>query len=154
MKKPIIKDIILSLLAVIMVLAFFTLTRESGNYIGKNYFDSDGFKIEVSNFESSIVSLILAVPEKEEMKKNITVTAEEIDEHRYQFGSLQEQLDSITAQYEARTDEASIAERNKKMEDITKNFENNEYVADKVRMEKEKLVDEYFQALEASKNEF
>ena len=52
-----------------MVLAFFTLTRESGNYIGKNYFDSDGFKIEVSNFESSIVSLILAVPEKEEMKK-------------------------------------------------------------------------------------
>ena len=154
MKKPIIKDILLSFLAVMMILAFFTLTRDGANYIGKNYFDSDGFKDEVRRFESSIVSLILAVPDKEEMKKNITVTTEEIDEHRYQFGGLQEQLDSIIFQYEGRTDEASITERNKKMEDITKNFEDNVHVADKVRLEKEKQVDEYFQALEARKNEF
>ncbi|QUG40040.1 sensor histidine kinase [Psychrobacillus sp. INOP01] len=154
MKKSILKNILLSLLAVMMVLAFITLIRDGGNYIGKNYFDSDGFEAEVSSFESSIVSLILAVPDIEEIKKNITVSAEEIDEHRYRFGSLQDQLDSIVSQYEGRTDEASIAERNKKMEDITKNFEDNVHVADKVRLEKEKQVDEYFLALERRKNEF
>lgn len=137
-----------------MILAFFTLLRDSANYIGKTYFDSNGFNEEVSNFESSIVSLLLAVPEMEEIKKNIIVTTEEVEEHRYRFGSLQEQLDSIISQFEGRTDAASIAERNKKMEDITKNFEDNVYVADKVRLEKEKQVDEYFQALERQKNEF
>ena len=154
MKKPILKDIFLSFLAVMMILAFFTLLRDGANYIGKTYFDSNGFNEEVSNFESSIVSLLLAVPEMEEIKKNITVTTEEIEEHRYRFGSLQEQLDSIISQFEGRTDAASIAERNKKMEDITKNFEDNVYVEDKVRLEKEKKVDEYFQALERQKNEF
>lgn len=149
-----VKDIILSLLAVMMVLAILTLIRDSGNYIGKTYFDSDSFNEEVRGFESSIVSLILAVPDIEEIKKNITVTTEEIDEHRYRFGSLQDQLDSIKYQYEGRTDDASIAERNKKMEDITKNFEDNVHVADKVRIEKEKQVDEYFLALERRKNEF
>lgn len=137
-----------------IILAFFTLIRDGGNYIGKTYFDSDGFNEEVSNFESSVVSLILAVPEIEEVKKNITVTEEDIEEYRYRFGSLQEQLDSILYQYEARTDDESIAERNKKMEDITKNFEDNVYVRDKVIIEKEKQVDEYFRGLERSKNEF
>lgn len=136
------------------VLALLTLIRDSGNYIGKNYFDSDEFNAELRSFESSIVSLILAVPDSEELKKNITVTAEEIDEHRYRFGSLQDQLDSIKFQYEGRTDEASIAERNKKMEDITKNFEDDGHVADKIRLEKEKQVDGYFLALERRKNEF
>ncbi|MCZ8540761.1 sensor histidine kinase [Psychrobacillus psychrodurans] len=154
MKKPIIKDLLVSLLAVMIILAFFTLIRDGGNYIGKTYFDSDGFNEEVSNFESSVVSLVLAVPEIEEVKKNITVTEEEIEEYRYRFGSLQEQLDSIIYQYEARTDDESIAERNKKMEDITKNFEDNVYVRDKVIIEKEKQVDEYFRGLERSKNEF
>ncbi|WP_427137955.1 histidine kinase dimerization/phospho-acceptor domain-containing protein [Psychrobacillus psychrodurans] len=154
MKKPIIKDLLVSLLAVMIILAFFTLIRDGGNYIGKTYFDSDGFNEEVSNFESSVVSLVLAVPKIEEVKKNITVTEEEIEEYRYRFGSLQEQLDSIIYQYEARTDDESIAERNKKMEDITKNFEDNVYVRDKVIIEKEKQVDEYFRGLERSKNEF
>ncbi|SDN64839.1 Signal transduction histidine kinase [Psychrobacillus sp. OK028] len=154
MKKPIMKNMILSLLAVMAVLALLTLIRDSGNYIGKNYFDSDEFNAELRSFESSIVSLILAVPDSEELKKNITVTAEEIDEHRYRFGSLQDQLDSIKFQYEGRTDEASIAERNKKMEDITKNFEDDGHVADKIRLEKEKQVDGYFLALERRKNEF
>lgn len=154
MKKPIIKDVLVSLLAVMIILAFFTLIRDGGNYIGKTYFDSDGFNEEVSNFESSVVSLILAVPEIEEVKKNITVTEEDIEEYRYRFGSLQEQLDSIIYQYEARTDDESIAERNKKMEEITKNFEDNVYVRDKVIIEKEKQVDEYFRGLERSKNEF
>lgn len=148
------KNMILSLLAVMAVLALLTLIRDSGNYIGKNYFDSDEFNAELRSFESSIVSLILAVPDSEELKKNITVTAEEIDEHRYRFGSLQDQLDSIKFQYEGRTDEASIAERNKKMEDITKNFEDDGHVADKIRLEKEKQVDGYFLALERRKNEF
>lgn len=137
-----------------MVLAFITLIRDGSKYIGKTYFDSESFKEEVRGFESSLISLILAVPDKEDIKKNITVSTDEIEEHRYRFGSLQDQLDSITSQYEGRTDEASIAERNKKMEDITKNFEDNVHVADKVRLEKEKQVDEYFLTLERRKNEF
>ena len=85
-KKQLIKGLILSFLAVLMAFSIFYINREGGNYIGKNYFDSDDFRMKCCNFESSIVPLILAVPEKK-VKKKITVTAEEIDEYRYQFGS-------------------------------------------------------------------
>ncbi|ALC88259.1 hypothetical protein AM499_14990 [Bacillus sp. FJAT-22090] len=148
------KNIIISILAVIMICGLFTVVDEGQNYIGKNYFDSDSFQVELESFQSSIVPLVLAVPDKEDVMKNITVTRDEIEEYRYRYGGLQEQLDSIRFQYEGRTDEESIEERNKKMADITKNFEDNAYVEKKILIEKEEKIEEYFRTIEREKNNF
>lgn len=154
MKQPIGINVLLSILAVITMFALFTLIDEGRNFIGTSYFKSNDFQAELSQFETSIVPLVLAVPDKEEVKKKITVTADEIEEYRFRYGNLDNQKNSIRIQYEDRTDEASIAERDKKIEDITKNFTDDSYTEKKIRLEKEAQVDAYFKSIERAKNDF
>ena len=175
MKHPVSKNILLSVLAVITMFSLFTLIEEGHNFIGTSYFDSESFTNELSDFESSIVPLVLATPDKEEVKKNITVTADEMEEYRNRNGSLESQLESIQQQYASptgevttvteetttttetateTTNEPSITERDKKMEDITKNFTDDSYVEQKIRLEKEAQVDAYYQSIERVKNDF
>ncbi|SES24435.1 MFS domain-containing histidine kinase [Psychrobacillus sp. OK032] len=180
MKHAIGRNILLSVLAVITVLALFILIEQGRNFIGTSYFDSDDFGRQLSEFEDSIVPLVLAPPDKEEVKKKITVTPEEIEEYRYRYGDLQSQLDSIRHQYQSDTgevttetatdavqegaseevttsvqtpDETLLAERDKKLADITKNFEDDSYVENKVRAEKEAQVDAYYKSIERAKND-
>ena len=40
------------------------------------------------------------------------------------------------------------------MEDITKNFTDDSYVEQKIRLEKEAQVDAYYQSIERAKNDF
>ena len=172
MKHPVSKNILLSVLAVITMFSLFTLIEEGHNFIGTSYFDSESFTNELSDFESSIVPLVLATPDKEEVKKNITVTADEMEEYRNRNGSLESQLESIRQQYASptgevttvteekqtttteTTNEPSITERDKKMEDITKNFTDDSYIEQKIRLEKEAQVDAYYQSIERVKNDF
>lgn len=176
MKRPLGKVILLSVLVVIAVGAFITLTNLGREYIGKNYFDSSSFQQELDEFESALVPLALAVPDIEAVKKNIVVTSSEIEEHRNRYGNLEDQIYSIERNYEDRinsttTEETSdegdaaqekdventvkeslIAERDAKIADIKKNFESDEYVEDKIRKEKEEEVDAYFQSVAKAKN--
>lgn len=177
MKHPVSKNILLSVLAVITMFSLFTLIEEGHNFIGTSYFDSESFTNELSDFESSIVPLVLATPDKEEVKKNITVTADEMEEYRNRNGSLESQLESIQQQYVSPTGEVTtvteeattttetatatettnepfITERDKKMEDITKNFTDDSYIEQKIRLEKEAQVDAYYQSIERVKNDF
>ncbi|WP_391206507.1 sensor histidine kinase [Psychrobacillus sp. L4] len=177
MKHTIGKNVLLSVLGVITMFALFTLIDEGRNFIGTSYFDSNNFQSELSQFETSIVPLVLAVPDKEKVKKNITVTADEIEEYRNRFGDLESQLESIKQQYEettttettveegatggtitvapkVATDKASNAELDKKLDDITKNFTDDSYVEKKIRLEKEAQVDAYFKSIERAKNDF
>ena len=154
MNKSMIKNIILSVLAVIMLTAFFTVTKESRSYIGKNYFDSISFNNELSNFETSIVPLVFAVPDKEEVKKRIAVSKEEIEEYRYGEGNLDYQIQSIIDQYGEITDQTSTIERDKKIEEAKKNFQDDAYVEEKIKLEKEEKVDAYFNSIELAKNDF
>ena len=176
MKHPVSKNILLSVLAVITMFSLFTLIEEGHNFIGTSYFDSESFTNELSDFESSIVPLVLATPDKEEVKKNITVTADEMEEYRNRYGNLESQLESIQQQYASPTGEVTtvteettttteptatettnepfITERDKKMEDITKNFTDDSYIEQKIRLEKEAQVDAYYQSIERVKNDF
>lgn len=181
MKHSIGRNILLSALAVITVCSLFTLIEQGRKFIGTSYFDSDDFGWQLSEFEASIVPLVLATPDKKEAKKKITVTSEEIEEYRYRYGDLQSQLDSIRHQYEIRTGEVTTetvttetasdavqeetktvqtpdktllaAERDKKLADITKNFADDSYVEKKIRAEKEAQVDAYYKAIEHAKND-
>lgn len=175
MKHAIGRNILLSALAVIAILGLFTLIEQGRNFIGTSYFDSGDFEWQLDEFEESIIPLVLAPPDKEEVKKKITVTLEEIEEYRYRYGDLQSQLDSIRNQYqsetgetvtEAATDAATgetttvetpnetlLAERDKKLADITKNFTDDSYVEQKIRAEKEAKVDSYYKSIEHAKND-
>ncbi len=178
MKRPLGKVVILSVLAVIAIGALYTLTNKAREYVGASYFDSYDFQQELSEYESALVPLVLAVPDIEEVKKSITVSSSEIEEYRNRFGNLEEQIYSIEQNYEERinsttTEETStdgdaaqeqtkenslkdgiIAERDAKIADIRKNFESDEYVEDKIRREKEDEVDAYFRNLTKAKNRF
>ncbi|MEK4484176.1 MFS domain-containing histidine kinase [Psychrobacillus sp. FSL H8-0484] len=175
MKHAIGRNILLSALLVLTISSLFTLTEQGRKFIGTNYFESDDFGWQLSEFETSIVPVVLAVPDKVEVKKKITVTSEEIEEYRYRYGDLQSQLDSIRYQYESETGEVTkeaasdavqeetttvqtpnetlLAERDKKLADITKNFTDDSYVEKKIRAEKEAQVDAYYKAIEHAKND-
>ncbi len=154
MKMRLGKVILLSLLAVIAITSLYTLVDEGRNYIGKNYFDSDDFQSELSQYQTELVPLVLVELDPEELKKDIAVTANDIQEYRYRYGGLESQLDSIRMQYEGAEEQALIDERDQKLKDITRNFQDDQYVENKIKKEKEKEVDAYFQALERAKREF
>jgi len=135
-----------------VIFSLFLLFQFGTQYIGKSYFDSDGFKGNLVRFKEDIGFFVLEPFDAEEAKKQITVSQEEIEFHRNYYGSLTEQVENIKYQYQDRIEQAAddpelqkmlIAERDQKIEDIKKNFSDDEYVAKKVRKQKEELVDKY-----------
>ncbi|MFE7060899.1 sensor histidine kinase [Sutcliffiella sp. NPDC057660] len=126
-------------------------------YENESYFNTDEFQYELSMFINNLAMEEVTLSE-EDVKASITVTQEDIDNHRYRYGFLDEQLENIRYQYEDRIQladsgesdenvEELIAERDAKLADIQKNFESDEHVEKKVIAEKEKMVEEYFKVL-------
>ncbi|KMY52072.1 sensor histidine kinase [Peribacillus loiseleuriae] len=131
----------------------------SNRYLNKDYYETDFFENHFSQFVDTINLLELNGVTVEDVKKKLVVTSEEIEEHRYRYGGLSEQLQNIKDQYESRISDANLAgnkesveaytkERDRKIADITKNFNSDEYVEAKIRKEKEQQVDRYFQERE------
>ncbi|UOY92565.1 sensor histidine kinase [Ectobacillus sp. JY-23] len=140
----------------------FSLLLDGINFTYKTYFDTPQFEGEKQNYLSSLSELELNYVPKEEAKQQIKVTAEEIHEHRYRYGDLNEQIGNITAQYEDKINSSPTpevaglykTERDAKIADITKNFQDDEHVRAKVVKEKEKKLDEYYQNLENTRPEY
>ncbi|QOR68297.1 GHKL domain-containing protein [Cytobacillus suaedae] len=137
----------------------------SSNYFQKDYFHSDEFQRDTHNLAWYITMFELSDFTLEEAKAAITVTDEEIHEHRYRYGDLPEQIANINSQYEHRIQEALsaknqeiadalILERDTKIEDITNNFKSDEHVRSKVKKEKEKAIDLYFNDRENYRSDF
>ena len=134
---------------------------QGSQYIGKDYFDSDTFHSQLNEFASLLMFFETGAPTKDEVKEAITVSTEDIEEYRYRYGDLHEQLANIKAQYEdqitilqaeknKQAAEIYIAERDKKLKDITQNFASDEYVKTKIVKEAEQQIDAYFQNMEKS----
>lgn len=141
------------------VSGFFTLMVHGNNYVYKDYYHSPEFQGAFDEFGSYLGLFDLYSVPIEEAKKALTVSEEEIEEHKYRYGSLTEQIDNINVQYEERIQGAKEAEdedalqnftveRDAKIADITKNFESNEYVKEKVIKEKESKLEELYKRLE------
>ena len=124
-----------------------------------SYFETPLFENQIEEFIDYLSRVKLDDTTKEEMKKQIVVTKEEINEYRYRYGSLGGQVQDIKGQYDEKVKEAEqkgnkellnfyINERDKKIEDITNNFKSDEYVKSKIIKEKEKKADEYYRQLE------
>lgn len=143
-----------------------TLLINGGNFVNRDYFQTGEFQSELYQFAAYLS--IFELNEEftpVEAKKAITVSEEEIDEHRYRYGTLPAQVDNIKSQYEERIQGAEaagdeeakaafISERDTKIADITKNFESNDYVRPKVKVEKEQKIDQYFKEMEKQRDEF
>lgn len=144
------------------VLTFFTL---GSNYFNKDYFHTHDFQNEYNNLAWYIAMFELSDFTKAEAKAAISVTDEEINEHRYRYGNLEEQVTNINDQYEHRIQEALsaqnqeiadtlISERDTKIEDITNNFKSDDHVRAKVKKEKEQAIELYFRDRESYRSDY
>ncbi|MFJ7668660.1 histidine kinase dimerization/phospho-acceptor domain-containing protein [Lysinibacillus sp. NPDC097195] len=147
------------------IFGIFTFSKIGYQYVGKSYFQSTNFQNELEAFQAELGPLVLNVPTAEELKSKITVTDSEIEEHRNYYGSLGTQIDNIKSQYEEKIQEAADNnavelktklenERDAKIKDITKNFEDDEYVRKKIVAQKGALVDKYIKAIKDESKEF
>lgn len=144
------------------ILTFFA----SGNqYFHRDYFHTPPFQSQLEQFSGYLNMFELNEVTMEEAKKSVTVTQEEIDEHRYRYGSLNEQIANIKDQYEFRIQEAMetdnkeaanayIEDRDRKIEDITNNFKSDDHVRQKIIQEKEQKIEEYFKERDNYRAEF
>jgi signal transduction histidine kinase len=144
------------------VLSFFTFGSQ---YFYKDYFHTPDFQSESNNLIWYVTMFELSDFTLEEAKATITVTDEEINEHRYRYGDLPEQIANIKNQYEHRIQEALsvdnkevsnslISERDMKIDDITENFKSDEHVRAKVKKEKEQEIHLYFKERENYRSDF
>ncbi len=135
------------------------VTLHGSQYIGKDYFDSDTFHSQLNEFTNLLAFFEAGAFTKEEVKEEITVSNEDIEEYRYRYGDLNEQLATIKTQYDDKITalkaeknkaaaEIYIAERDKKLKDITQNFASDDYVKNKIIKETEQQIDVYFQEIE------
>lgn len=156
------KPLLSLILIVWVVFAGFTLIEFGGKYIGKSYFESEEFGYGIDEFMQNIGPMLLNPIDPEELKSKLTVSQEEIEEHRTRYGTLSDQIANLRLQYEDRIAEAKANnaedllktltdERDTKIADITKNFESDEHIKTKILAEKEKLVDEYMQRIKSQK---
>jgi signal transduction histidine kinase len=134
-------------------------------YLKKDYFQTGEFEAQLNQFIAYLSTFELNDMTKEEAKKKIKVTEEEINEHRYRYGDLPDQIANIKNQYESKIQRALlennqeiadmyIAERDMKIEDITNNFKSDEHVRAKIVKEKEEKIDAYYQEIESLRPEF
>lgn len=134
-------------------------------YFSKDYFHTNEFSNEVSEFVRDLEKYKFYEVNLEEAKKNIEVTQEEIEEHRNRYGTLTEQITNIKEQYESKIQEAKDLnekgieaaykkERDAKIEDIKANFESEEHVEKKIRKEKETGLEKQYKEYLNEKKSF
>ncbi|MHA6252550.1 sensor histidine kinase [Oceanobacillus sp. CAU 1775] len=148
--------LITSLLFTIGITGIFLLVDHGYYYGQKSYFHTPEFEYgEVDQFTGLFDTFEVNDLSLEEAKEGLTVSRDEIEEHRYRFGDLSEQIESINFQYEEMIEDALsnerqtladsyIEDRDSKIADITKNFESEEHIEAKVLQEKEKALEEYY----------
>jgi signal transduction histidine kinase len=143
----------------------FSVLTNGSRYMQGDYFESDEYNSQMDQFVAMLNMYELYQMPKEEMKKQITVSDEEIEEHRIRYGNLGDQISNIGMQYEEQiqsavdsgnkaAEEILKKERDGKIADITENFNSDEYVRAKIVKEKEKKIDEFYRDLEEYRREF
>lgn len=134
-------------------------------YLHTDFYQTSIFQERMQYYKDLLSENELYYVPIEEAKKKITVSAKEINEYRYYYGDLNEQIQNIKSQYEEQIQTAKetgsseaeqlyTEERDKKIADITKNFQSDEYVEDKIKKEKARQLDEYYQELQNREYEY
>ncbi|MEF2245273.1 MULTISPECIES: sensor histidine kinase [unclassified Paenibacillus] len=144
------------------ILSIFTV---GSSYVHPNYFHTQEFRFKLDQFAEYLNKFELNDITLEQAKEAITVTENDINEYRNRYVSLTDRIVDLKAEYEyviqnaleTGNQEAAdvyIAERDKKIEDITNGFKSDEYIKEKVLEEKERMVGEFFQEREFYRLEY
>lgn len=138
-----------ALLVTIAISGLVTLTSRGPEIIFKSYPQSQQFQNHLTEIYDELGRTVLNPVDLEAAEKKLSVTPAEIHEYRTYYGSLAEQIDNIQIQYEDRIREAEakaavkqalVDERDGKIEDIRKNFEDDDYVEKKILSEKKRQL--------------
>lgn len=133
--------LIWALLVTVAVSGLVTLTSRGPEIIFKSYPQSEQFQNHLEDIYNELSRTVLNPIDLEEAEKKLTVSSAEIQTYRMYYGTLAEQIDDVQMQYEDRIREAEakpvvkqalIDERDGKIEDIRKNFEDDTYVENKI----------------------
>ena len=129
------------------------------NYVHRDYFHTPQFRNELDLFAQYLNLFELNHIPLEKAKQILTVSQDEIDEYRNSFGNITDHMTVLKDEYEfliqgaelANNQDAAeiyLAERDRKIEEITQIFKSDDYVKAKIIMDKEKRVEEYYQGRE------
>lgn len=157
--------VVWALLVTFGLSGLFSALTGGSQFLRGDYFESEEYGHQMNRFISMLNVYELNSMPKEEMKKKITVSDEEIEEHRTRYGNLGDQVSNIGLQYDQQIQDAKDSgnkaveaaltkERDAKIADITENFNSDEHVRAKVVKEKEKRIDEFYQELERYRRDF
>jgi signal transduction histidine kinase len=136
------------------------------DYLKQNYYKTSQFQNEVNQLTRYIHAFDISYQPKEEVKRTLTVTKAEIEEYRFNnYGDLSQQIIMIEDQYrgsieraESNKDEKVAAiyrnERDKRLEELTNIFENDELIKEKIVKEKEAEIDRYYEEVESQRQDY
>jgi signal transduction histidine kinase len=144
-----------------------TALVNDNDYVENDYFKTSQFQNTIGNLTEYIQAFEVS-PSKEEMKKAITVSKDEIADHRLnygEYGDLGDQVLSIEQEFQPRIENAQankdqkmadvyIKERDKKIEEVTTIFENDGFIEEKIKKEKENNIDNYFNELDQYRDDY
>lgn len=150
----------------IATVAVSSMLNQGPRYIFGNYFESGNFLHEQQEYIGNLNKYVLNPLNKEELMAQIDVTKKEIEYYRNYYGTLSEQIANIEQQYaeqvagneNAAADNAYIAaielERDAKIVEVKKNFEDDAVVTEKIRAIKEEALNRFFVSYESERKSF
>jgi len=142
-----------------------TLMEKGSLYLYRDYYRTPQFQQQLDHFASYLNLFELNDFTKQEAKSSITVEENEIAEYRNRTGNLKVRIDSIRDNYESHIEEA-IADNNTlladyytdqrdlEQEDLMKRYQDDDYLMNLIRKEKERRIDGYFEERERYRPEF
>lgn len=141
-------------MALAMVSIFLIVILQSTLF--KSYFESNTFQEKLSNYKTSLAYFELDSMTKEQAIKDINITNEQIENYRTENGTLSDQILSIRDEYVARIQEAEDMEatslsdklkkeRDAKIKEVTRVFEDRNYVKEKLIQQQKKEITLYYE---------
>lgn len=134
----------------VVATAVILIFTSGSSYFGKTFNESQDFKRDSERLVSELSQNLFNVPTEQDFEGALTVSEEEIYSYRTHYGSLAEQIQNIKEQYKGDIEVAQDSdvievleqERDSKIEDIRKNFEDDDYVKSKIIAIKKKAIQE------------
>ncbi|WP_042470477.1 HAMP domain-containing sensor histidine kinase [Bacillus ndiopicus] len=145
------------------VFALFSFWGNANRIIGKSFISSDEFQMELRQYYGWLYEYVLVPFDAEKAKEQIKITKDEIHYYRNYYGTVEEQIENIVLQYNERLQDEGISEevkevakqeRDRKIEEIKKNFADDAHVEAKIRVLKERIIDNYAAEKERYRREF
>jgi signal transduction histidine kinase len=141
------------------------LVFHGNEYIGKDYFSTPTFQNELDQFIRELSTFEIVDVSKDEVKANISVTDQEVEDYRNQDGNQAWQIQQINDEYQGKIHNALAdedkeladsltAQRDKKIADIKKLFNDDNYAKSLLIKDKEKTIDGYFNTYNKMRSDF